>query len=130
MSIPIFDIVKFRSQYPMYFSISDATLEGLWIEVDTVGTPIISTLVIDKQEHYYYVVEAHLAELFQRGTGINGIINSATQGTVTATATVDNSNSLIWWNQTTWGAKIAQLIKMRGGFTFICGGNNYYDRYS
>ena len=130
MSIPIFDIVKFRSQYPMYFSISDATLEGLWIEVDTVGTPIISTLVIDKQEHYYYVVEAHLAELFQRGSGINGIINSATQGTVTATATVDNSNSLIWWNQTTWGAKIAQLIKMHGGFTFICGGNNYYDRYS
>ncbi len=130
MSIPIFDIVKFRAQYPMYFTISDATLEGLWIEVDTVGTPIISTLVLDKQEHYYYVVEAHLAELFQRGAGINGIINSATQGTVTATATVDNSNSLIWWNQTTWGAKIAQLIKMRGGFTFICGGNNYYDRYS
>lgn len=130
MTIPTFDITTFRTQYPMYSGISDAILTDLWTEVDTVGTPIVGALVDGKQSYYYYVVEAHLAELWQRGPGVNGITSASNQDFVTVTFEVDKSNSLIWWNQTSWGAKIAQLIKMYGGFNFICGGNNYYDIYN
>ena len=119
MTIPAFNITLFRTQYPMYASISDAILANLWIEVDEVGTPIVSTLPFDKQEHYYYLVEAHLAELWDRGPGANGIVTEAEQGTVKAALFVDESNSLIWWNQTAWGAKIAYIIKMRGGFNSV-----------
>ena len=119
MAIPAFDINKFRTQYPMYSSISDAILENLWIEVDEVGTPIVSLLPIEKQEHYYYVVLAHLAELWNRGPGANGLVTEADQGTVRVALFVDQSNVYIWWNQTEWGAKIVVLMKMRGGFTPI-----------
>lgn len=122
MSIPNFDINYFRESYPMYSDISDTILTNLWTEVDVFGTPIISYLKPDKQTYYYYVVEAHLAELWKRGPGTNGIINSSTQGTVSASFTVEQTGSILWWNQTSWGAKIATLIKMLGGFRFIsCG---------
>lgn len=119
MSIPAFDIDLFRAQYPMYASIPDAVLINLWIDVDEVGTPIVSLLPIDKQEHYYYVVEAHLAELWNRGPGAGGIVTDAEQGTVNAKFFIDESNALIWWNQTAWGAKIAYLMKMHSGFQSV-----------
>lgn len=131
MTIPSFVYATFITQYPMYaVNPTQAILTNLWNEVDTIGTPIISTLIQAKQEYYYYVVEAHLAELWLRGPGANGITSASQQDSVTVTFEIDKANSLLFWNQTSWGAKIAQLIKMRGGFTFICGGNNYYDRYS
>ncbi len=114
--IPTFDVTLFRTQYPMYTSISDAILTNLWIEVDEIGTPLVTTFPVSKQSHYYYLVEAHLAELWSRGPGANGIVTEAEQGTVKAALFVDESNALIWWNQTMWGAKIAYLMKMRGGF--------------
>jgi len=119
LAIPAFDINLFRAQYPMYANIPDAVLINLWIEVDEVGTPIVSLLPIDKQEHYYYVVEAHLAELWNRGPGAGGIVTEAKQGTVDGKFFVDESNALIWWNQTAWGAKIAYLMKMHGGFQSV-----------
>ncbi len=130
MAIPAFDISIFRAQYPMYASIPDAVLIGLWIEVDEMGTPIIISIPVAKQEHYYYIVEAHLAELWLRGPGANGILSEAEQGTVRAAFEVDKSNAYIWWNQTAWGAKIVALMKMRGGFIAILGSNNYYNLYS
>lgn len=129
--IPSFDYTLFITNYPMYAtSPSQAILTNLWNEVAVVGSPIISIVATSAQSYYYYLVEAHLAELWNRGPGANGITSSSTQGTVSVGFEVDKSNSLIWWNQTEWGAKIAQLIKMRGGFNFICGGQNYYDRYN
>lgn len=131
MAIPDFDYASFIDQYPMYaLAPSEAVLTNLWNEVDVVGTPIISSVVLSKQSYYYYVVLAHLAELWQRGPGATGITSASTQGTVSINFEVDKSPSLFWWNQTTWGQKIALLIKMRGGFTFIFGGQNYYDRYN
>lgn len=130
--VPVWDITTFRARYTMFSSISDAVLNDLWIEAVDFGKPIISRLNDDAtQQHYYYVVEAHLAELERRG-GINGVLNSSTQGTVSAGFEVDKSNSLLWWNQTRWGAKIAQLIKSFGGFRFIpgyrCHGYNQWGR--
>lgn len=130
MTIPTFDVTYFKEIYPMYASISDAILENLWNEVDVAGTPIISAVVDSKQSYYYYLVEAHLAELWNRGPGATGITSASTQGSVSITLEVDKSSSFLWWNQTSWGQKIVQLMKMRGGLKFIYGGHNYYDRYS
>jgi len=130
MPIPDFNIATFRDTYQMYYAIPDAILENLWQEVDVVGTPIIKKVVLTKQEYYYYVVEAHLAELWQRGPGSTGVTSASSQDSVSVTFEIDKSPSLIFWNQTAWGQKIALLIKMLGGFKFIYGGQNYYDRYS
>lgn len=130
MAIPSFNLTTFRTLYPMYTAVPDAVLTNFWTAVDTVGTPIVGTLAEAKQSYYYYLIEAHFAELWQRGPGANGIVNSSTQGTVSIGFEVDKANSFIWWNQTSWGAQIVQLIKMRGGFTFIYGGPNYCDIYS
>jgi hypothetical protein len=122
--IPAFDIALFRSQYPMYSAIPDAVLTNLWTAADAFGTPIITSLVPGKQSYFYYLVEAHLAELWSRGPGANGVVTEGKQGTVDAMFEVDKSNYALWWNQTSWGAQIALLMKMRGGFTpiFGCGG--------
>jgi hypothetical protein len=60
---------------------------------------------------------AHLAELEVRRA--NGVLSSSTQGTVTVGMEVDKGNIYLWFNQTRWGAKIAQLMKSYGGFRFI-----------
>lgn len=129
MAIPTFDLPTFRTLYPMYAAVPDVVLINFWVAVDTVGTPIVSELVDAKQSYYYYLIEAHFAELWQRGPGVNGITSSSTQGTVSIGFEVDKANTYIWWNQTSWGAQIVQIIKMIGGFTFICGGPNYYGIY-
>lgn len=130
MAISSFDYSTFITQYPMYSTNpSQAILTNLWNEVDVVGTPIITNVVPGKQSYYYYLVEAHLAELWNRGPGANGVTSASSQDSVSINFEIDKSNSLLWWNQTGWGAKIALLIKMRGSFTFIYGGKNYNDRY-
>ena len=129
--IPTFDYATFIAEYPMYATYPpEAVLTNLWIEVDAIGTPIVRTLVQNKQSYYYYVIEAHLAELWKRGPGANGVTQSSNQDSVAVTFQLDASNSLQYWNQTAWGAKIAHLIKMRGSFTFFYGGSNYYDNYN
>ncbi len=131
MAIPSFDYATFIAQYPMYStSPSQAVLTNLWTQVNVVGTPIIGCVPDASQSYYYYLVLAHLAELWLRGPGAVGIVSSSTQGTVSIGLEVPKSQGLIWWNQTQWGQQIAQIIMMRGGFTFIYGGHNYYDRYS
>ena len=122
MAIPAFDIDYFRQFYPMYASISDDILTNLWTGADVFGTPIISYQpTADKQRYFYYVVEAHLAELYLRGPGATGITSSTSQGSVSIAFEVDKSNSLLFWNQTSWGMQIAYLMKKHGGFALIPG---------
>lgn len=129
--IPSFDYSHFISIYPMYSTNpSQAVLTNLWNDVDALGTPIVSTLVPTKQEYYYYVVEAHLAELWIRGAGVTGILTNTNQDSVSIALYTSKNEALLFWNQTAWGQKIAQLIQMRGTFTFIFGGNNYYNIYN
>ena len=129
--IPAFDYPTFIAQYPMYATApTQAILTNLWNEVDAVGTPLIKILQPQFRDYYYYVVLAHLAELWQKGPLVNGVTTSANQDSAVVGLEVDKSNSLIWWNQTGWGAKIAQLIKSRGGFMFVYGGSNFNDIYN
>jgi len=116
---PAFNYTEFIAKFPQYANIPQATLEMFWVDVDTYATPIVSQLVANKQLQYYYYAEAHFAELSVRGVGSVGIVESSTQGTVTIGTVVDKSNALIFWNQTSWGQRIAQLIKMRGGFRIV-----------
>ena len=117
--MPIFDPVEFLAKFPQYSDISVPMLEMFWIDCDTYGTPIIKNLVPAKQLTYYYYAEAHFCELWKRGAGSTGIVESSSQGTVDIATVVDTSNALIFWNQTQWGQRIAMLIKMRGGFRII-----------
>lgn len=106
----------------MYASIPDNILENFWIWADILGTPIISWQRTEtKRTSLYYLVLAHLCELYKRGPGAVGMITTATEGTTTVGFEVNKSNSLIFWNQTSWGMIIALLMKRRGGFQFIPG---------
>ena len=118
MYAPILVIADWRARYTMYASTPDIVLNDLWIETITFGQPIVSRLRVDTiQLHYYYVMLAHLVELEIRRA--NGVLSSSTQGTVTVALEVDKSNIYLWYNQTQWGAKIAQLMKSYVGFRFI-----------
>lgn len=117
--IPVFDSTAFLTLFPQYANIPLANLEMFWVDVDTYATPIINTLVVNKQLIYYFYAEAHFCEMWKRGAGSTGIVEASSQGTVSISTVVDKSNSLIFWNQTQWGQRIAKLIKMRGGFRII-----------
>lgn len=117
--IPTFDSVAFLALFPQYAAIPTAALNMFWVDADTYATPIISTLVSNKQLTYYFYAEAHFCEMWNRGAGSVGIVDNSSQGTVSIGMVVDKSNSLLFWNQTQWGQRIAKLMKMRGGFRII-----------
>ncbi len=117
--IPTFDSVAFLALFPQYAAIPTATLNMFWVDADTYATPIINTLVSNKQLTYYFYAEAHFCEMWNRGAGSVGIVDNSSQGTVSIGTVVDKSNSLLFWNKTQWGQRIAKLIKMRGGFRII-----------
>lgn len=127
--IPTFDSVEFLTKFPQYSNIPTPTLEMFWIDCDTYATPIVQTLVVAKQLTYYYYAEAHFCELYKRGAGSVGIVESTSQGTVDVSLVVDKSNSLLFWNQTSWGQRIAMLIKMRGGFRIIPAAQNCTNQF-
>ena len=116
MSNPVLVIADWRARYSMYNNVSDLVLNNLWIEAIIFGKPIISK-IINNQLHYYYIMLAHLTELEIREA--NGVSSSGLQGSVTVKLEIDKSNIYLWYNQTQWGAKIAQLMKRFGGFRFI-----------
>ncbi len=64
---------------------------------------------------WYFVSCQILAHLLTLDTnGVVGIMNHGTTGTVNIGLEVGSWN---WWNQTTYGAKVYELLNRRGGFT-------------
>jgi len=114
MPAVIFDPADFREQYPEFSSLSDGVLNRLFstaiLLVDNGEYSVISDLV--ERKALLYLVVAHLAFLSYgpKGAGavsggVQGRINSVTQGSVSVGSELLNLGAgAEWWQLSSYGA--------------------------
>lgn len=86
-------------------------------DVVSFDSLLMQWLNIGQPIKYYWagIVMAHLVTLYNRP--VVGRLNNATEGDVSGVFDYKDTLNGTWWNQTTYGARIWQKIKQRGGFT-------------
>lgn len=108
--MPSFDIEKFRKLYPYLGDVTDEQLEAYW----TLATAILGQyypggkVPDDIYEMMLYLMVCHLATLGLRGDGSVGVLQSATQGKVSAS--FKPYNNITWYSQTQCGSFLEKLI--------------------
>lgn len=114
---PAVNPTDFKTKYPMYADISDATIINLWVAVELNSPGFFWAYSQNTANHYWYVVLAHYCQLWQ--TQQAGRITAASEGDVNVTLEQLGAPSLQWWCSTNFGNEIAQLLRRRGGFTYV-----------
>lgn len=109
------DIQAFREKYPQFDNIDDTTLETLWDTQRLVSTKLMKIVRPIRQEHWRFVVLAHLCQIQENG--IVGRLSSAMTGSVQTQIQYDGSYQ--WWNQTIYGAQVATVFRLIGTATLI-----------
>jgi hypothetical protein len=108
-----FDIEKFRTIYPQFAEIPDATLEFMWNNALMISGLEHDTRVPDEEkENLLFMLVCHLATLATRGTA--GAMTSAKQGEVQVTYSAPTSNPGTdegWYMLTSCGSAYWQIIK-------------------
>lgn len=111
------DPIDFKQLYPMYADIADDILDNLWIAVELNSPGFIWAYSQKTANYYWYIVLAHYCQLWT--TQQAGRIKDASEGKVSMSLEDLGSPNLQWWCSTNWGNQIAQLLRRRGGFTYI-----------
>jgi hypothetical protein len=114
------DVTTFQALYPEYYSIQTVVLNDLWIAVENISPGFIWNYTQQMANSYWFKVLAHLCQL--RLTRQPGRVVSGVQGDTTTSfenIPQTSAGSLQWWSSTNWGLEIAQLIRRRGGSTYI-----------
>jgi hypothetical protein len=107
-----FDIEKFRTIYPQFAEIPDATLEFMWNNALMISGIENDTRIPEAlKENLLFMLVCHLATLATRGTA--GAMTSAKQGEVQVTyASMPSSgDDADWFNLTPCGSAYWQAIK-------------------
>jgi hypothetical protein len=106
-----FDITKFRTIYPQFAEIPDASLEFMWQNALIIsGIEQDSRIPADEKENLLFMLVCHLATLAERGSA--GAMTSAKQGEVQVSfATPTATGDAAWYNTTPCGAAYWQIIK-------------------
>lgn len=106
-----FDITKFRTIYPQFAEIPDASLEFMWQNASLIsGIEDDSRIPEAQKENLLFMLVCHLATLADRGTA--GAMTSAKQGDVQVTYTAPTyTGDAAWYNLTPCGAAYWQIIK-------------------
>lgn len=106
-----FDIEKFRTIYPQFAEIPDASLEFMWQNALIVsGIADDSRIPDDQKENLLFMLLCHLATLAGRGSV--GAMTSAKQGEVQVSyASPTATGDAAWYNTTPCGAAYWQIIK-------------------
>ncbi|AXH73697.1 MAG: protein of unknown function DUF4054 [Caudoviricetes sp.] len=127
MTLP-FDPDAFKLRYPQFSSYENQELIDIFDnEVIAVFGNILKFFIKTERQLYWgQIMLAHILTLQQGtlrgGTGITGIVNSASQGSVSSGWGSDISmGSMQWWQLTAYGQRVWVLIKMRGGATYVPG---------
>lgn len=115
---PALNPTDFKNKYPMYSDISDDTMLNLWVAVELNAPYFFWQYTQNTANHYWYVVLAHYCQLWQ--TMQAGKINNAAEGDVSVGYENLGQPSRMWWCSTSWGNEVSQLIRRRGGFTYVC----------
>lgn len=108
-----FDIEKFRTIYPQFAEIPDATLEFMWNNALMISGIENDTRIPEAlKENLLFMLACHLATLATRGTA--GAMTSAKQGEVQVTYSAPISNPGTdegWYMLTPCGSAYWQIIK-------------------
>ena len=106
-----FDIEKFRTIYPQFAEIPDATLEFMWTNALMISGIEDDTRIPEAQkENLLFMLVCHLATLAQRGTA--GAMSSATEGSVSVSySSPQYGKESDWYMTTPCGAAYWQIIK-------------------
>lgn len=106
-----FDITKFRTIYPRFAEIPDASLEFMWQNALIIsGIEQDSRIPEGEKENLLFMLVCHLATLAERGAA--GAMTSAKQGEVQVSfATPTATGDAAWYNTTPCGAAYWQIIK-------------------
>lgn len=108
-----FDIEKFRTIYPQFAEVPDATLEFMWQNALIIsGIEGDTRIPDDQKENLLFMLLCHLATLGTRGS--TGVMTSAKQGEVQVTYSAPISNPGTdegWYMLTPCGSAYWQIIK-------------------
>lgn len=121
MGVVVFSASDFREQYPEFASnagFSDAMLGGCFARStllldNTDASPVPE---VETRTMLLYLLTAHAAALWQRGSGNVGRVASAGEGSVSASFEMAGPINAAWYNQTQYGAMYWQAtLTLRSG---------------
>lgn len=118
----VFDIADFQARFPAFEADTEPFLSGCFERAEGFVANVEGSAVSDLAERksLLYLVTAHIGMLEKRGAMKVGQLNSASQGSVSASfSPVGNPGSGDWWKQTQYGAEFWQrTIKYRSFMYF------------
>lgn len=121
----IFNPDTFRSLYPEFASLTDEQIMNAYYGSLQYSNMLTRGYTDNNQIGYIInLVVAHLLEMSPLGSGGasgSGRISSATTGSVSTSLSYNDSKSGWFWNSTSYGQIIYQMMLNHGGATYVIG---------
>lgn len=112
MSAVIFDFSDFVLEFPEFAGVEETLATKMFTKAtryldNSDNSPICN---LDIRQEALYLLVAHFLELQKRGGGTVGTLTNATEGSVSAGFSLQNSTVPAPWNQTQYGCDYWALI--------------------
>lgn len=122
MNVVIFDADEFLSIYPQFQNVFTPEQLGIFFNAACLlldNTENSKVTDLTERKTLLYMLVCHIATLQQRGTGMVGLLTSATEGKVSANLQAYTSNPN-WYSQTQCGSMFwLATAKYRVGMRYI-----------
>lgn len=127
MSIVAFDAARFKVRYPLFASVSDATLSAYFDDAGLYLSNKDNSPVTDltQRERLLWMLTAHIA-LLEGVLTVDGQpspvgrTSSAAEGSVSASLEYAAPGSQAWFAQTQFGASFWQAVANLRSFRYVC----------
>lgn len=117
---------EFRAMFKPHFDDTDKYTDEFLqfcfeLAVLLIGNCPLCEIKHTSQKYYLYLATAHIAFRMAYDPNISGILSSASEGSVSASFSITDSNNAGFWNSTQWGRMLWELVRPKGGkfFTVI-----------
>lgn len=112
MSVVVFDFQDFILEFPEWANVEESFAQRLFQRATTFLNNTDKSIIcnVDIRREALYLLVAHFLEINSRGGGAVGTLSSATEGSVSASYSSNNSNIPAPWNQTTYGCDYWTLV--------------------
>ena len=111
MAVVTLDIAKFREEYPQFDAVPDKQVELAFKRATLIVDNTLSGVIPydkvsrDDREEIIFLLMCHLLELGLRGAGVVGNLTNASEGTISAGISKQQSGRAVrdWFQQTQCG---------------------------
>ena len=122
MNVVVFDAEEFLALYPQFQNVFSPEQLGIFFNAACLlwdNTENSQVNVLTERKTLLYMLVCHIATLQQRGTGMVGLLTSATEGKVSVGLQAYTSNPN-WYSQTQCGSMFwLATAKYRVGMRYI-----------